>query len=1161
MRNRKTILALKANYRAGLILGAVLCGIMFVMIYARAFDTIEFKLLNKAFTKRPPITVNPDIITIDIDDPSLSYAGRWPWSWNIHSMALDFLAMSGARSTTFVDIDFSRKTPLNFTEDSVSEFKRTIQDTAGGQNKAGVPSSLFSDPGTRFYNSIGKNNRAYFSFDFQFPQVETGAKDILRMTETKARLFTTEKHERIALLKEKNSIADKAGHFPVAVDIDPPLREILKSSRGSGFNTISIDTDGVARQYPLLAYYKGDLYPSIGLLAAMRFAGASGVHVTDRTIELQGGKTTIRVPVNKNGEMYINWPGSYTDTFMHVPFNLFSSLIAFQEAKNEAQLYSVATMPDPMALQEILMRKLAGLRIVPEEQCRYISTVVFVSSLIEHYLLNTQFSVEEILAALGVDKSDELFLTLGREIYLNNALMKQYKNSGKVPSFEELLKQASLDLTKETHSQLKEAYTQMVFYIENKMVEKVRPLYFEPGKKLTVGKREVMVSPLFFRDKAVFYGLTATGLTAQHATPFMERHPMLDMVPSVVNTIVTGNFIVDMPHLADYAVSFTYLVIVLFFVLVFGPFRGFLFILLIGLCHGSLAWLAFLKKGIVLPMAPPVFAIAFSYVSALLYRYSQEQKEKKKVRGMFSTMVSPEVLKIMEDNPSTFRLAGEQREATMFSSDVSGFTTISEGVTARELANILNIYLTPMSNIIMSYNGYVDKYEGDAIKADFGVPLPDPNHSWKACFSALYQQEELKVIQRMIFLKYGVRITARMGINTGIVSAGNMGSEKRMQYTVMGDAVTIAEELEPANKLFETWIAIGPETYKQAADYIEVRYLNNLIMGPSHQSLPVYELTGWKKEKYLEFWLREPVPELILESMRKMLPEKVLAYDDYYSRRELPGSQMFTDFKKLFGDLKGSAIEYMKTNNILNVLFIRKALNEITQNLKKHEGLYSGMEIPSHLARDIAKLAEKLASETEDWNTVLLKWRRDLKECLAFQNLLENRIDKNENDGYLSTIDILEKSVECIYKRIRFAVAGDTVALEMSDHLKGLVLDKDGSLFAYQEKTGAEKSKALEKEIQTRLTAFVEGIKNRAEEYHRFIADFCIVTEEKEKTVEMFKTGHQHYLLREWDRAVEVFNAILEIVPDDGPCIMFIKKINELRKGPLPEDWDGAWEE
>jgi len=146
---------------------------------------------------------------------------------------------------------------------------------------------------------------------------------------------------------------------------------------------------------------------------------------------------------------------------------------------------------------------------------------------------------------------------------------------------------------------------------------------------------------------------------------------------------------------------------------------------------------------------------------------------------MFATMVSPEILKIMEENPASFKLAGEQREATIFSSDVSGFTNISEGVTARELANILNIYLTPMSNIIMSYDGYVDKYEGDAIKADFGVPLSEPGHSWKACFFALYQQEELTVIQRMILLKYGVKITARMGINTGIVSAGNMGSEKR----------------------------------------------------------------------------------------------------------------------------------------------------------------------------------------------------------------------------------------------------------------------------------------------------------------------------------------------------------------------------------------------
>ena len=149
---------------------------------------------------------------------------------------------------------------------------------------------------------------------------------------------------------------------------------------------------------------------------------------------------------------------------------------------------------------------------------------------------------------------------------------------------------------------------------------------------------------------------------------------------------------------------------------------------------------------------------------------------------MFSSMVSPEVLIFMQADPERLQLKGERKDATMFFSDLRGFTTISESVSPEELSKILNDYLTPMSNIILDYGGYIDKYEGDAIMADFGVPVwndPDPNsHAWKCCWAALDQQKELLKVSKYFLTNYNVEIDARMGINTGIVAAGNMGSEK-----------------------------------------------------------------------------------------------------------------------------------------------------------------------------------------------------------------------------------------------------------------------------------------------------------------------------------------------------------------------------------------------
>jgi adenylate cyclase len=153
-----------------------------------------------------------------------------------------------------------------------------------------------------------------------------------------------------------------------------------------------------------------------------------------------------------------------------------------------------------------------------------------------------------------------------------------------------------------------------------------------------------------------------------------------------------------------------------------------------------------------------------------------------------------------------------------------------------------------MTEILMRYDGYVDKYEGDAIMCDFGVPVVDPDHAWKACYAAIEQQDLLKDIRREIKRDHGVDIYVRMGINSGTVSAGNMGSKQRFQYTVMGDAVNQASRFEGANKQYNTCLMIGEETYKRAKDFVEVRILDKLIVKGKLIPITVYELLSKKGE-------------------------------------------------------------------------------------------------------------------------------------------------------------------------------------------------------------------------------------------------------------------------------------------------------------------------
>ncbi len=266
----------------------------------------------------------------------------------------------------------------------------------------------------------------------------------------------------------------------------------------------------------------------------------------------------------------------------------------------------------------------------------------------------------------------------------------------------------------------------------------------------------------------------------------------------------------------------------------------------------SYTWWQFTSNQLWLPLIPPVLAMFGSAVLMVFYLFLTEGRQKKAISGMFSTMVSPEVLKYLQEESGSLKLAGERREATMFFSDVAGFTTISEKLNAEQLAAVLNEYLTPMSDIIINYGGYIDKYEGDAIMADYGVPIwgdEDPHsHAWKCCWAAVEQQEKLVPLGVELKEKYDVEIGARMGINTGFVSAGNMGSTQKMQYTVMGDAVNQAARFEPACKIFGVLIMIGQSTYEMAKDKIEVRKLGLLVAKGKKQAVGVYELLAKKGE-------------------------------------------------------------------------------------------------------------------------------------------------------------------------------------------------------------------------------------------------------------------------------------------------------------------------
>jgi len=367
-----------------------------------------------------------------------------------------------------------------------------------------------------------------------------------------------------------------------------------------------------------------------------------------------------------------------------------------------------------------------------------------------------------------------------------------------------------------------------------------------PAKDVLAGR----VPSSSLKDKIVFIGTSAVGLKDIRATPLTQWFSGVEIHAVMVDNMLSGD-ILRYPAWISGVQTFFILLVGMVLTAIINRGRSWLsFILALGLIVLSIM-LSLIMMGTYDFVFIPVWlilTILILYPFLTMMKFWQEERQKIRVRNMFGTMVSQDVLSYLENNPESFSLTGHRTEATMMFSDVAGFTTISENLEPERLSELLNRYLSPMSQIIMDLRGYIDKYEGDAIMAEWGVPFPLKDHAVQACKAALKQQQELAALRPVLKNEFGHDIYVRMGVNSGSITAGNMGSDKRFQYTVMGDAVNLAARLEPANKDYGTDIIIGSATRDLAGTAIEVRLLDRIVVKGKTQPVEIYELLGMAGE-------------------------------------------------------------------------------------------------------------------------------------------------------------------------------------------------------------------------------------------------------------------------------------------------------------------------
>jgi adenylate cyclase len=235
--------------------------------------------------------------------------------------------------------------------------------------------------------------------------------------------------------------------------------------------------------------------------------------------------------------------------------------------------------------------------------------------------------------------------------------------------------------------------------------------------------------------------------------------------------------------------------------------------------------------------------IVLLFMLNMAYGFFVEARGRRQITGLFGQYVPPQLVDEMAEDPQKFSMEGESRDMTVLFADIRGFTTIAEGLEPKVLSQLMNELLTPLTEVIYKHRGTIDKYMGDCIMAFWGAPMSDPNHARNAVMAALDMQRTLKAMQSEFRAKNWPEIRIGVGVNSGRMSVGNMGSRVRLAYTVVGDAVNLASRLEGINKEYGTDIIVGEDT-KSAVPDVTFREIDRVRVKGKDTAVSIFEPLG-----------------------------------------------------------------------------------------------------------------------------------------------------------------------------------------------------------------------------------------------------------------------------------------------------------------------------
>ncbi len=363
-------------------------------------------------------------------------------------------------------------------------------------------------------------------------------------------------------------------------------------------------------------------------------------------------------------------------------------------------------------------------------------------------------------------------------------------------------------------------------------------------KELKSGQKP-LINPSEFDNKIVLIGANvkaaATGLADVKRTPISNEHSGLDIQATTLDNMINNYFMYELKDWQNilFAIS-------LMFISFLVIRKHSLFIALTEVSLLIILYIAFCallyRHGYAINTITPISMTIITMIFAYSHKYILEDRNKEKIKTAMGKYISEDIMKSVVKNIDELKLGGKKANVTVLFADIRGFTSMSEKLSADEVSVILNEYFTEIEPIVTRNNGVINKFIGDAVMAIFGEPIQDENHPKNAVKCACEMLDKVKELQAKWLNEGKPKIEIGIGINTGEAFVGNIGSEKRMEYTVIGDMVNLASRIEGNNKIYKTNLLISSSTYAYVRGIVDVVKISNVKIRGKEHTLDLYEV-------------------------------------------------------------------------------------------------------------------------------------------------------------------------------------------------------------------------------------------------------------------------------------------------------------------------------